>query len=117
MRKVVYYEAFDETNFNTEWECVDYEVKYFDLLIDFCKCYKFFDKEKNLIPVTCVNEIEETIDALDYAYQTCECVQITGKVEKPVMDFVTDYFGFIFPDGIGMFRYDLNEGEWVKEGE
>ena len=104
MRVECTYIAFDETEFDTEAECLAYEKGVKDRM----KAAIFYDDEKNIVDV----EKDGTGDAY--------YIRIVDAEQTPFLfDWLYNYVGFDYPhdeyyENGDLFNYDRNHDEWVN---
>ena len=117
MREIITYVAYDDTEFDNLEDCEEYESKAFDLLIEFFNAYDFFGKNGEYIWIF-LNEVEQGLYAIKYAFERCEKIRVKKIVSHEVRELIDSYFGYELPwDEVGLYEYDWKEMEWIKVGE
>lgn len=103
----VMYIAFDGEEFDTEWECADYEnalkKRYFGFT-DFL----YFDNCGREIPLWKIDDEDELSRVLDIAF----FVVLKRNPTDEELDYVLNDLGVTFPREKGVWRYDSKENEW-----
>lgn len=107
MKIVTTYIAFDDTEFNTEEECLAYEQHDMDLCIEIDECYEFFDKDMNSLPLMYSHNIEEFCDEFDRAYNDCDYMRVNRIPSDEAATLLWNFFGFDMPEKIGLWRYTI----------
>ena len=113
MREVITYVAYDDTEFDNREECEKYEGRTFDLLDEIFNSYRFFMENKQEIYIF-LNNVEDGLYALDYAWNKSAYICVKREVSQEVKDFICNYLGYDMPDNkAGLYKYTDDYG-WVK---
>lgn len=113
MRIVSVYYAFDDTEFYTEEECLEYEAEWKNVLHEMRECYDFFDRDMNML--VCVSdELEDLIEWFEESYDKSTYISVKAIPSEKTLHKIDYYFGFEFPTEIGLNRYDWNQNDWRR---
>lgn len=122
MREVKYYVAWDDSEFETKKECLEYERKAIATMATVDECYTFFDKngERMMAPISDV--IEDWLNWLSIAADQCKWIRVHRPISKTATKFINREWGYCicpedFESETGFFEYDYLKNEWVKVGE
>lgn len=116
MREVITYVAYDGEEFDSCEECEAYEGKAFDFLTEIFNSYKFFiGKQEFLI---FLNDVEAGLHALGKAFDKCDRILVTKPISDIALRFVDFQLDYVLPPNEpGVYKYDIDEFEWVKVDE
>ena len=107
MKIVTTYVAFDDTEFNTVEECMAYENRHIDLMIEAEECYSFYYKDMNAMVLGYSHNIEEMLNEFCYAYDNCEYIVVNKEPSAPLINFMWRYLGYELPMEKGTWHYTL----------
>lgn len=116
MRTVTTYIAFDDTEFENEEACIEYEDRAKGVLTFFTMAYKFYDKDKHIILID-FTDIDSILDDISVAYDTCGFIYYNPKYfTNDIKKFNRIHLGYNLPesDEEGMYKYNWNEDAWEK---
>lgn len=114
MKTVTTYIAFDDTEFDTEKECLAYEQHYLDLIIEIDECYDFLDKDMYALPLMYSHNIEESCDEFDKVFDYCDCVIVNRIPSTEATAFLWNFFGYELPKEVGLWRYNYKKCDWER---
>ena len=117
MKEVKVYVAFDDEEFDTKAECEEYEKAAYDKLVELSECYSFYDENMNLFiaPVSEKSDVETMVEWVDDVYNGSEYVRMKQTPPEYVMRFLYNHLGYILPEeDCGLYRYNMNDDEWVR---
>ena len=124
MREITVYVAWDDTEFDTEDECLWYESKAVDAMKEVNDCYEFFNKdgERFDAPPEWDDNIENWLGWLSDAGEHCDRIKVNHILPDDAVCFIDREWGYCiapedFNDETGLFKYDDFKNEWVKVGE
>lgn len=117
MKKVIVYIAWDDTEFETEEECKNYEQHALDMMVELCHCYTLYDKDGNELEVFVPNSIEDMMKLFERNASVCEKVRVNRVPSDSADAFQNSNFGFDMPEEEGLFVYDWNCVRWDKVAE
>lgn len=116
MKIVTIYVAFDDVKFYTMEECIKYENKAMQLLIEIFDAYDFYDENHEKYYVPYIHNVEEGLDFLDWVTDRVAYIDYKKVLSDDAWNFIYIHIGEIMPnqDEVGRYRYDYSEYEWVK---
>lgn len=114
MREVSVFYAFDDTEFFDRNECECYEERATLMIFEACEAYQFFDENGEQIEIDLITDLETTLFSFNMAWGKCSYIRVTKDVSSDTKNFIYTYFGFSFPDEMGLYRYWYNGDEWHK---
>lgn len=114
MRKVVTYIAWDDTEFETEEECKNYEQYALDMMVELCHCYEFYNNNNEQMETFVPNFIEDMMILFEKAASVCDVVKVNRIPQSSADAFQNNQFGFYFPDATGTFKWNNRACEWEK---
>lgn len=122
MRKVEYWVAWDDSEFMTELECLDYEREALRHLRTVEACYAFYGSEgdRMFAPLRS-DDVEDWMDWLCVVGDSAQRILVSQQLPNDTADFVRRQVGYcILPEDFGNetgdFQYDWKRLEWVKVG-
>ena len=120
MRKVEYWVAWDDSEFDTEEECREYEWSILNILRSIDRCYTFFNKDKLPIFPPNSDDLETWVDWLCMAVDTCTYIRIWTPLSRDAVCLINREWGYCinpedFPAATGFFKYDTWRNAWVEE--
>ena len=118
MKEKIIYVAYDDTEFDTEEECVQYEEeaqRVMDFLLDNVLCYTPDGKLLNFDG----QDLEEQLLRFDNAFAITTVVEVREEVPQEVHDFMYRYLGFTdFEKELrapGKYVYSFEEYKWLRQ--
>lgn len=111
MKIVTTYIAFDDMEFDTEKECLEYENQARAYIAEIMRCYTFYNKNMEMMSYSCSDDIIEALDYIGNMYNDCEFIKVHEMPNREAHNFFRYCEGIILPEKIGTFKYD--NGEWV----
>lgn len=114
------YVAYDATEFEHEDLCVSYENRHLDIIESILRKVAFLDKNKNETHIDeplSIDELEETVSAIENAYNDCDDVDIYEELTYDEDEWLMSESGICIPLKPGRYHYDHDFNEWVKEEE
>lgn len=105
------YIAYDDTEFDTEEECREYEQFAIDMMCELCRCYEFKKNDetcKCFVPLS----IEDTMSLFEQTVQDCDTVVVHRVPEESALSFQWRQWGFDLPEEEGTYYYDTRYGRW-----
>lgn len=111
MKIVTTYIAFDDMEFGTKEECLEYENQARGYITEIKHCYTFYDKNMEIIPYGWSEDIIEELNCINVMYDNCECIKVNHEVSRETYTFLRYSEGILLPVDVGMYTYD--DGEWV----
>lgn len=124
MRKVTMYVAWDDSEFDTEDECLLYESEAMDAMREVNDCYDFFNKngEHFDAPPEWDDNIENWLDWLSDAAEHCDHIKVNYILPEYAVRFIDREWGYCiapedFHNETGLFKYDDFKDEWIKVDE
>lgn len=117
MRKVTYYIAYDETEFETKEECIVYENKNMDILKNTIASYDFLKEDKQKIIISFTNR-EQMMQDFNDAYNDAIYTRVKHTISHAQKDLLFTEFGYSdLPLEIGLYKYNYETFEWEKVAE
>lgn len=122
MREVKYYVAWDDSEFETQEECMEYEQGVVIAMSTINNCYDFIDKNgKRYDPPKNLN-IDDWQDWFFDAAEHCQWIRVYRTLPDLAVDFINTQIGYCicpvdFDNKTGLFEYDELKNEWVKVDE
>lgn len=116
MKIVTTYIAFDDTEFATKEECIEYEDRARNTLTLFTMAYKFYDNDMNIIFINSL-DIDSMADNVCAACDESSFIYYTPKYcTNDVKELNRIYLGFELPESNeeGMYKYNWTSFEWEK---
>ena len=113
MKTVTVYYAFDDTDFYVEEECREYEEEWLNAFREIRECYDFFDKDMNTL-VCAGDELEDLMEWIEKGYDNSSYLYIKKIPSVGTARRIDYYYGYIFPDKVGFYRADNEEGIWKR---
>lgn len=106
MKIIKTFVAYDDTEFDTEDECIAYEEKHATYAGEINYKYEFLDKDGKVIECKDKRYFDVLIDFLEDAYNECAFIRVKDKVSEEALDWLEDYFGIELPSGeCGLYDY------------
>lgn len=123
MRHVEYWLAFDDAEFYTYDECVEYEQSYVKMIYEFMRCYTFYDENLKVIDLSyesedindILNELEGIINSSTYVRRHAN---LSEKIEKFIYrEIGTCVLNKDFDEELGLFEWNNHDMVWDKVGD
>ena len=114
MRKVVVYYAWDDTEFDNEMECADYERQTIALIKEIHTKMVIFDKDRNYIAWEPISSIENWIEWFSITWGTVYFIHIKEDLSPQAEGFIRAEWGYIFPNEFGTWKYNF---DWDRIGD
>ena len=112
MKIVSVYYAFDDTDFYTEEECLEYEAEWKNAFHEMRECYDFFDRDMNML-ICASDEFDDLIDWIEKGYESAY-VSVKAVPSEKTLRKMDYYFGFEFPTEVGLNKYDNYYDKWMR---
>ena len=113
MKIVTTYIAFDDTEFDTEKECLEYENRAVGYIAEILRCYTFYNENMDVMVYGWSNDIIETLECIEKMYDECECIKVHKTVSREAYEFLRNTEGIFLPVDVGMYTYDYSTGKWI----
>ena len=118
MRKVEHWIAWDDTEFDTELDCLLYEKHAVDMLMIVSECFSFYDKDMNRFDPPMGSNLDEWLTWFSNSGDCCAYVLVKEPLPQEVQKFMSREWGYYLPtedsNELGLFQYDYLKDEWVK---
>lgn len=117
MKMVTTYIAYDGTEFDDMGDCRVYEAYAWDMLISIIdNIIIYTDLGKEITPPY-FNNLEEALDWFGKTFNSINFIRVKAEIPSSAYAWQDNYFGFIFPQEPGLYRYNFFTNEWTKLAE
>ena len=113
MRVVTYYYSFDDVEFYTMEECLEHEQFARDMVEELLTCYEPCNGADPIV-IDITKELEEILDDMGNAFSSCDYINVHRLPSSSADTFQINTWGYVLPEEIGRFWYDMNRAEWTK---